>query len=70
MRYEIRWYGSPETTTRAARGYCGRAPRGGKRGYRTRERAQVMLRRYLERCGQWAGTVEAAHSPRIVAALP
>ena len=64
--YEIEWWGNPETTMRAAGERAGRAPRGG-RHVRSREQAKDMLAAYLDRCGQYAGTVRAAHNPRIIA---
>ena len=66
--YEILWCGAPERTMAAAYGTIRRAPRGG-RHVRSRESADDMLARYLACCEQHAGTIEAAHSPRVVAVL-
>jgi len=63
--FEIMWYGSPTLTLDAYGVRPGRVPYGG-RHMRTREEAEEKLARFLSRCGQYAGTVRAAHNPRIV----
>jgi hypothetical protein len=64
-RYEVEWWGVPEETLRAERRPVLRAPRGGKRGYRSREEARAAIDAYVYRLGDIGGTIEAAHSPRI-----
>lgn len=65
MRYEIVWFGCPEFTCRSMNVRAGRRPTGGAGvSYMV---AANRLESYLARCGVARGTIEAAHSPRIVA---
>lgn len=64
--FEIIWFGTPENTARERTKV--RAPRGGKH-VRSEEQAEKMLGRWLGLCQDLAGTVRAAHTPRIVTVL-